>query len=209
MTPNYLALPDPEAAELISTLVKRWDEEEQTRYATLGLMVLAVHKRMLWQHVLDPEDGFPCRSLARWIRLCAPKGYSTCYAAMRDCEELSDVPAVDLAQIPQSNFATMKQLSTAVRRDPAVLKAAKGKTEGLVAHVKKTHPDQHLSHTAPFRLTPTDEQRAEIEEAVELAIQCGDATSKEEAIFMWAVSYRQECQERDAKDMSEYEGRVQ
>lgn len=195
MTPDYLSLADPDAAALISTRVRQWDTEDRVRYATLGLMVLAVEKRLLWQYVIDPDDGLPCRSLARWIRVCAPNAYSTCYAAKRDVEELQDVPADDLAQIPQSNMKTMKLLSTAVRRDPAVLKVAKTqRTEALVAHVKENHPEQHLEAPTKLLLNLTEIAKAEIEEAMQLAIERGDSHTKEEAVLMWAIEYKQNHQ---------------
>lgn len=187
---DWNTLSDKEAAKLISARVRQWDAEEPLRYAALGLMCLAVQKRLLWQLVKD-EDGLPCRSFARWVRFHAPRGYSTCYAALRDCEELQDVPPADLAEIPQSSFATMKQLSTKVRANPKVLAAAKTGRAELVDYVKAHHPGQHVESRSPYRLNPTEGQRAEIEEAVELAIRRGDATSPEEAIFGWAVDYKQ------------------
>lgn len=194
---DYLALPDPEAEQAIYASLAAYDEDSRLRYAQIGMMALAVYRRLLWKHRTDPADGFPCRSFARWVRICCPYAYSSVYAAMRDAEALQDVPQDDLAQIPQSNMATLKQLSTKVRAHPAVLEAAKTqRTEEFVETVRREYPDQHLSHRSPLRLNPTEEQKAEIEEAVEIAIQRGDATCKEEAIFMWAIDYKQECEQR-------------
>lgn len=188
---DWNTLSDKEAAKLISARVRQWDETERLKYAQIGLMAVVVEKRLLWKHVTDPADGLPCSSFGRWARCCAPHAYSTLYAAKRDCEELKDVPVADLVEIPQSSFATMKQLSTKVRANPKVLAAAKTGRAELVDYVKAHHPGQHVESRSPYRLNPTEGQRAEIEEAVELAIRRGDATSPEEAIFGWAVDYKQ------------------
>lgn len=183
---DFSSLPDPEAAALISAEVADWDRSEPLRYAALGLMALAVEKRMLWRYVPG------CTSFATWVRCCAPKGYSTVYSALRDCEALADVPAVELAQIPHESFPAMKHLSTGVRRRPEVLRAAKAGRDALVQHIQKHHADQHIEATEDLRLHPTEGQKAEILAAITEAIQCGDASTKEEAVFMWAINYRQE-----------------
>lgn len=189
MTPDYEAMIDEAAAKIISTRVSQWDKEEPLRYATLGLMALAVEKRLLWRLVTNPEDGMPCRSFATWVRVHAPRGYSTVYAALKDVEELSDVPADDLAQIPQSNMRTMKQLSSAVRRDPKVLELAKTqKTDALVAYVKAKHPNQHVMAETVFRCPLNELQMTEVEAAIIKAMNTGCA-SRSEALWMIAVDY--------------------
>jgi hypothetical protein len=167
MTPDFSSLPDPEAATAISQHIREWDEAEPLRYAGIGLMAVAVEKRLLWQYVVDPADGMPCRSFSRWIRVVAPAGYSTVYAAKKDIEELHDVPAADLAQIPQSNLVTMKQLSTKVRGDEKVLDIAKhGRTEQLVDYIREHHADQHLEARKVLKFTPDESAAAKIEEAL-------------------------------------------
>jgi hypothetical protein len=201
MTQDYLSLPDSEAATLISTRMREWNQTERLRYSQIGLMCLEVQKRRLWNYVDD--GGIPCRSFARWLKVCAPYSYSTAYAALADVEELQDVPADDLAQIPQSNFFTFKQLSTAIRREPSVIAAAKTqRTEAFVDTIRKDFPDQHISRRKSFHLNPTEEQKAEIDEAFELAIRRGDARTKEEAVFGWAVNYKQECQDNTVEEMT-------
>lgn len=197
MTPDYATLPDSDAEQFIYQQMRVYDDAERLKYSQIGLMALAVDRRLLWKWRTDPADGFPCRSFSRYLKIACPYACSTVYAALRDVESLQDVPADELAQIPQSNIATMKQLSTQVRAQPAILKAAQTqRTEAFVETVRRAHPDQHLSRRSAFRFNPTEEQRAEIEEAVDLAIQRGDATCKEEAIFMWAIGYKQECEQR-------------
>ena len=188
MNPDYLKLPDEEAAQAITDHIKQWDAEEPLRYAAIGLMTHQVWKRMLWQHVIDPANGFPCRSFARWVRVTAPAGYSTVYAAMRDVEALPDVPAADLAQIPQSNFKTLKQLSTAVRGDEKVLAVAKsGRTDELVKYIQKEHPAQHIEADTFLRVPLTETQMADVEDAIKKAMDSGRCDSRSQVIWSWAV----------------------
>lgn len=188
MITDYTSLPDPEAESTIFARLNDYDEEERLRYAQIGLMVLAVHKRQLWQHRIDKADGFPCRSLSRWIRIACPYAYSTVYAALRDVQELADVPAEELSKIPQSNFRTLRSLSTAVRRDPKVLEAAKGKTEGLVAHVKANYPMQHIEAETVFRVPLNETQMADVEGALAKAMARG-CESRSQALWMIAVDF--------------------
>ena len=188
MTPDYLALPDPDAERLIFSTLTTYAEDERSRYATVGLMADAVEKRLLWKCHVDPADGLPCRSFARWAQLC-PYPYSTLYAAMRDVQALADVPPTELAQIPHGNFRTMKQLSTSVRRDPAVLAAAKSQSnDSLVAHIKAKHPEQHIERETVFKVPLNETQMADVEAAIAKAINRG-CGSRSEALWSVAVDY--------------------
>lgn len=194
---DYTQLADPEAEKAIFARMQNIDKAERLNYASKGLMAREVKNRLLWKERTDPETGLSCRSFARWLRVCCPYGYSGVYAALEDVEALHDVPDEHLAAIPPTNFGTMRQLSTAVRAKTEVLEAAKSqRAEVFVETIRRTEPTQHISRRQIMRLNPTEEQKAEIDEAVELAIQRGDATSKEQAIFMWACNYRLETQER-------------
>jgi hypothetical protein len=192
MTINYATLPDAEAAQSITGYLQAEDAEAPLRYARIGIMCDAVYKRLLWQHIIDPASGQPCHSFARWVRVASPHAYSTCYAAMEDIRSLSDVPADDLAQIRQSNFATMKQLSTAVRRDPTILEAAKSmRTEKFVEAVNLKHPGQALEGRSRIYLNATAGQKAVILEAIEVAIRTGYAASAAEVVEGWAAEFMQ------------------
>jgi hypothetical protein len=210
MTPtqDYLGLDDESAAALISSRIRQWDDEEPLRYASLGLMCLAVEKRMLWRHVTDPADGLPCRSFARWVRCHAPRGYSTVYAALRDVQELQDVPAADLAQIPQSSFYTMRRLSGGVRKRPDVLAAAKKGKAALVRHAQEHYPQQHIESDEDIRLHVTSGQKAEILEEIEAEIQSGEGASAGEVVFAWAMNARLERQTRAERMMQANGGKV-
>jgi hypothetical protein len=188
---DYANLPDAEAEALIFTELRRFDIDERLRYVRIGLMCQTVQKRMLWQARTDPETGYPCRSFNRWMRAACPYAYGTAFQALKDVEALADVPAAELAQIPQANIPAVRQLSSRVRKDPEVLAAAKTQnSDEFVSYIQAHHPGQHISHRSSFRLNPTEEQKSEILEAIELAIERGDASTKEEAVMMWAIDYK-------------------
>jgi hypothetical protein len=122
------------------------------------------------------------------VRCVAPHAYSTVYAAKRDIEELHDVPADDLAQIPQSNLVTMKQLSTKVRGDEKVLDIAKhGRTEQLVDYIREHHPAQHLEAKKVLKFTPDESAAEKIEEALAEAENHG-ARGRNDALELMAVT---------------------
>jgi len=185
---DYKELPEAEAEQAIYENLKNYDEDSRLRYAQIGLMVLSVQKRELWKLRIDPADGFPCRSLARWIRIACPYAYSTVYAALNDVEELQDMPQDVIAQVPQGNFKTLKQLSTKVRRDPEVHKVAKEKSEKLVQHIQKNYPEQAIEQNLFMRFSPTTSQRGDIQDALQHA-KAGDSISDTEALWRVCVDY--------------------
>ena len=175
-------LPDTEAEESIYETLRSYDSDSRLKYTQIGLMALAVHKRMLWQKRIDPEDGFPCRSFARYIRICCPYGFSTVYAALRHVEALPHVPEEQLAQIPQSNIPTMLKLSTAVACDPLVLEAAKGRSEAFVAYIREKHPDQHIPTLKPVKVMVDDPDF--IYSVLDQAVELHDAIDRGHALQM-------------------------
>lgn len=183
---EYTDLPAEQAEPLIFAKMQSYDEAEKTRYMQIGLLCREVESRELWR--------LRSKSFDKWLRACCPFSYSTARAALHDCTELADVPADDLAQIPQSNISTLKQLSTAVRRDPKVLKAAKEeKADEFVSAIRVMHPGQAIEHRKPLRFNPEESGVIVIEEALLKAAEQG-ARNRDEALEMVAVSFLQQCQ---------------
>lgn len=169
------------------------DDTEKLSYSERGRICLAVAQTLIHRERINPETGEPC-SLTEWIRLAAPWGYSTCYAAMRDVQELQDISTNDLAQIPQANFPTLKKLSTAVRSQPSVLGAAKSlRAAEFDAHIQTNHPDQKIESKRLMRFFPYQAQAADIEEALKLAEENGGATNRTEALWVLAIDYKAAC----------------
>lgn len=159
----------------LQTIDRSWKRS----YARAGLLCKEVHDRLLWRE--------RCHSFSEWMKMAAPYGYAQAWAALRDVEALADIPAEDLAEIPQANFPTMKQLSSAVRTQPAVLQMAKtAKTEDFVAHIEREHPAQHVEHRVTMKFKPEAGAVVKIEEALRMAMGRG-ARTRDEALEMMAA----------------------
>jgi hypothetical protein len=178
---------------LIFDRLQAWDKAILSR-TEIGILCREVRDTPLWQ--------CRCESFESWMSLAAPRARSTAYQYLREVTELQDIPDEHLSQIRGENVDTVRQLSTAVRAEPEVLEAARTqKAKEFIGTIQRAHPEQHISRRSRYRLNPTEEQKAEIEEAVELAIERGDANTREEAIFMWAMDYKQDCEQRILDDV--------
>ena len=188
---DYSTLPRPERAQYITDAVSKWAKKYATRFAVLGLMLHDCESNELWKEVIDDTVGFPFGTFGQWMARCTPgeddsPARSTAYAALRARKALSDIPAADYAQIREANVGTLVQLSTAVRRDPAVLEAARGNNPDLIALVKEKHADQHVEASTMFRCPLSEGQMDDVERAIAKAMNRGCA-SRSEVIWMWAV----------------------
>ena len=183
---GILELPDDKAEEILFNRLRHLDRVEKLSYAERGMICRQVQNYMLHEKRTDPETGEPC-TFTRWVRLSSPWGYSTVFSAMRDVEALKGIPDEDVAEIPQSNFPVMIQLSTEVRKDPQVLEAAKTqRTEELVEHIREHHPDQKIEHHKLLRFQPEESAVKTIEEALGKAMERG-ARNRNEALEMVCV----------------------
>ena len=188
---DYSTLPRPERAQYITEAVSKWARKYETRFAVLGLMLHDCESNELWKEVIDDTVGFPFGTFGQWMARCTPgeddsPARSTAYAALKWRKRLLDIPAADYAQIREANVVTLVQLSTAVRRDPAVLEAARGNNPALVALVKDKHADQHIEASTMFRCPLSEGQMDDVEKAIAKAMNRGCA-SRSEVIWMWAV----------------------
>jgi hypothetical protein len=180
---GILALPNAEAEGALFERLRYLDRTTKLAYSEIGFISRTVQQFALHEYRIDPQSGNPC-SFTRWIRLAAPWGYSTAFAAMRDVENLKDIPAEHLAEIPQSNFHILKQLSTAVRSEPGIIEAAKSKSAGeLTEQIRKDHPEQHLDTRKMLRVNMDESALEKVEEAIFEAMTRG-ATSRGEALEM-------------------------
>jgi hypothetical protein len=151
-------------------------------YARAGLICREVEARSIWKERTDSETGEPCASFTAWVRTAAPYSYATVFSAIRDVEELKDIPDKELALIPAGNFHLVRQLSTAVRTDPKVLKAAQTqRAPELAAMIRTEYPSQHIEASKVLRFIMDESAAAKIEEALTVAEERG-ATSRTEAL---------------------------
>ena len=193
MMPSSPDLDSAARESLIFARLQAWDKAILSR-TEIGILCREVRDTPLWQ--------CRCESFESWMSLAAPRARSTAYQYLREVTELQDIPDEHLSQIRGENVDTVMHLSTAVRAEPEVLEAARTqKAKEFIGTIRRDHPEQHISRRSRYRLNPTEEQKAEIEEAVELAIERGDANTREEAIFMWAMDYKQDCEQRIMDDV--------
>lgn len=167
--------------------IRTLDDTERTSYAERGRICLVVKQLMIHTQRMNPETGTGC-SLTEWIRLAAPWGYSSCFAAMRDVEALGDIPPKDLQDVPQSNFPILMQLSTAVRSQPEVLKAAKGRKEDLYEHIQVHHPGQHIIAPITKRFTLDPSQNEIMRQTLEAAMKEEPSLMNETEAIIWVCA---------------------
>lgn len=180
---GILALSHSRAEIALFDRLRYLDRTTKLAYSEIGFICKTVQQFMLYEYRQDPDTG-KMVSFTRWIRLAAPWGYSTAFAAMKDVEELKDIPAEHLAEIPQSNFSVLRQLSTAVRAEPDVIEAAKTKSaEQFTEQIRKDHPEQHIESRKMLRVNMEESALAKVEEAILEAMMRG-ATSRGEALEM-------------------------
>lgn len=192
---DVISLPDPEAAEELSHRMSLWVRVEELRersYIERGIIAREVERRSLWRHLDDPETGFPFTSFSAWMGC---RDYLGCrrtnFAAKADVKLLeSDVPLGHLVQITdKGNIKTLIEMSSADRKDPAVLAAAKTlDNEQFLAKVEKERPNQHLSVRRMHRSSLGRNESDDVEQAIEWAIEHEIAGSPSEALHRMAVT---------------------
>ena len=159
----------------------------ETGFMRLGLICKEVEDHHLWTNHIDSETGQPCHSFGRWLRILAPRAYSTCYQAMDSVRALADIPEADLAQIPASNAKTMIKLSTKVRNEPATLKAAKTlRNAEFVEQIQRTHPDQCIERSKIKRFVLEESALEMVNRTLQMAILRG-AKNESDALEMMAA----------------------
>jgi hypothetical protein len=150
------------------------DKGWKLSYVEAGMLCKEVQDRLLWRE--------RCASFAEWMKRAAPYGYAQAWAALRDIEALSDVPAEHLIEIPQANFPILKQLSTHVRAEPSVLHMAKtARSDEFAEHVEREHPEMHIETRRTMRFHPEASAAERIEAALSMAFGKG-ARTRDEAL---------------------------
>ena len=185
--------------ESIFARLQMIDQTLKLSYAEAGILALKVKTGQLFTTRFDPATEKPCESFSRWLVLAAPYSSATMFSAVRDVEELSDVPETDLREMPAANIHIVKQLSSAVRADASVLHAAKTlKSDELISQIQRDFPRQHLEMRKTLRFRPEESAAETIEQALSMAEARGAKTRDEqlesvavEALQAW--KFEDEC----------------
>lgn len=175
-------LPADATEPVLFARMQEIDRTLKLSHAEQGLICKAVRDRQLYRERTD-TDGQPC-SMSSWIRLASPWSYSSTYQAMKDVDELQDIPPEQLARVPTSSFPILKQLSTAVRAEPGIMQAVISQsTDEFVETVRRDYPNQHVESRKIFRFTPEESAAKIIEQALGEAEKRG-AANRNEALEM-------------------------
>jgi hypothetical protein len=188
--------PKEEAEEAINAILGQWEGVEDRIYTARMRLFREIRERKLepWLRRTDPDVGEPFQSCDRWLKSAFPRQWGYCHDAMRTEEPLSDVPMEVIAEISVANLKVLadKGLSSNLRKNKSVLKAAKEKTkEGFIEFLNTKH-DQHIEPTKMMPKVGVDkfEEAVAMVEAVE---ECDRAAALEKIaeliIGEYAVAY--------------------
>ena len=157
-----------DAADEIRILLGTLDGIEDKVFALRGMACLLIEERQLWSEHEDPDVGQPFASFDRWLKWVAPKSWSYCRDAMRVVKELgADFP--DLLRIRRCNLEQLKKVSTKVRRNPAVIEAARTLPEKAFVEKVNREFEQHLEIKQPVVMAPSGDVE-EFESAIAMAL---------------------------------------
>lgn len=158
--PAIRSMGSQDAANTLDSLMRTLDGIAKRGFAARGMCLLLMEERELWKDLIDPDTKEPYRSLNSWILLAAPYSHGSCHDALRTIKELREMPIEDLLVIPRANLQRLKELSTSVRKEPAVIEAAKTLSEDqFVDLIQMDYPQQHLDKPVrpTLRVTPAVE----------------------------------------------------
>jgi hypothetical protein len=184
---DLIKLPDEQAAPALNRRIMAWnvvDELHERSYVERGLIAIQVEKRQLWKFLIDPDTNTLFSCMDAWMSCSQFLGCRrTNYEAKRSMKLLEDVPPEKLIDVPKGNIHTLTQLSTHVRNDPAILEAAKNLPQKqFLEKIEREQPLQHLEARGPLRLSPTKNERKDIDDWVQFALDHDLAGSVTEAI---------------------------
>lgn len=186
-------LPDDEAAIQADQRLSELETAYRRNFVERGILLLTCRQRRLWTLIVDPVTALPFHSFEAWVVRRTNHSRSDCYAALRAVEELKDIPAEELADIPRTNIEELRKLSTAVRRDPQVLEAARSQSkDGFLAHIEKNHPDQHPERTKELAIKCPRSQYDAITAALDVAMTYYSVSTYADALEAIVAEWKQE-----------------
>jgi len=171
------------AAAQLDSRLRVLERQHRRSFIEIGVILNEMSDRQLWQQLVDPKTAQPFASFDRWLADAAPVSRSGGYAAMGVLRKVTDVSVAELQEMPRCNVMALPQLSPQVRRDPAVLAAAKTESEDeFLRTIETNHPDQHIETRRKMRFSPSRSDAAVIEEAIAWALENDIAGTREEAL---------------------------
>lgn len=156
-TANLQSLSPKEEFEACDSFLRSY-EQQVTNWPAVAQACLRVKQGELWKH-----GGY--HSWHDWINQAAPVSARTVFYHTGLFENLlTDFTVEELAGMLPETAKALKGLSTSVRRDPRVRKAANGKKRDFIATVKETHPEQLIEDYSMLAFSLSDTQRSIVDE---------------------------------------------
>lgn len=175
-----LSEPSPVADLAIQQALGALDGAEESIFHSRMRVLRAARKIKTWERCIDPEYGVPFTSMENWIKSTWPKSYRYAKDAWETEEALSELPMEKLAEVSGANLKVLKEVSTSVRKKPAVLKAAREMTADAF---KGYLSQQHQQHIEPVRLMPKTDA-AEFESSLNRVILAHECTRAEALVVV-------------------------
>jgi hypothetical protein len=183
-------LGDLEAAKVLDDRLRFLESQYKRNYVERGFILLEMEERVLWKLLTDAETGQPYASFERWVVGAATHSRSDCFESLRAVKQLRDIPREQLLEIPRKNIGVLSQLSTQVRKDPEVIKAAQtGSKADFIGHLQTAYPDQHVEQESKMTTHPTVSQRKVIDLACETAAWVYGSGDRESALEAMATFF--------------------
>jgi hypothetical protein len=190
---------DTELEQYIFGRLQAIDQAWRGGYAEAGILCRQIHDKLLWRG--------RAKSFEEYVKVACPFGYAMAYKALADVKALADIPDSDLAQMKETTFGVLRQLSSKVRALPEVIEVAKNKPAAeLVGYIRANHPAQHLESSVTLRFTLDESAAAKVYEALKMAQQLGAHNQNvaiEEICVEWMEVKRYEKEVEDACQQSE------
>jgi hypothetical protein len=184
---------DTDAAIFLDARLRELEAQWKRTFIERGLILLEMEQRLLWKYLTNPLTSEPYTSFERWIVTAAPQSRSDAYAALRAVKELRDIPREHLEAIPRCNVHILQSLSTAVRNEPEVLKAAREMSEReFVRHVQKHHPLQAIEARRKIQFTMPGGDVSLVEQSIQECMEKEQLSTKEDVLMFWALEYSAE-----------------
>ena len=157
-----------EADAAISAILNACEVSQRNIFATLAVTLRIANDREIFKLHVD-QYGNPFQSMEMWIKAMYPETYRYARDAFSAAVAMPEVPIEDIAAMKRCNAVLLAspEVSSAVRRDPAVIEAAKTSTEKeFREHLNSKH-NQHLERPWTLKITGPESGGKKIEEALD------------------------------------------
>lgn len=207
---NLRVQPRGYQANVCDARVRQIEAQNRRNFVEIGLIILHVEEAELWKELVD-DAGALFHSCDAWMMNACPISRSHGYDAKSKIKVLREnkIPFEEAAKIPRCNLTQLTQLSSAVMRDPEILRAAASQSaEEFNSTIRKNHPDQHFESRLPMRFYPTETARQRIDMALDKAKLIEGCTTREEALEAISANYMESCEQYDERNrpISDVEG---